>query len=629
MLVCPVATAAPTLQQVRSYLYLVFSQTNSPGIYENIRAAPHDMVILGVQANDPPLDRAQADPAGSKLIVGYTSLTLGSTWGTPNLFGPGGVPPVWFGNQDPDWPGTYSVQYWNPAWLEDLKAHVDKLIAEGYDGVFLDTANGDIGWQPGNRHGNPVFPNASHDLGTLLLNLKAYIQTKALAKPFYMIPNGPLGVAQAYPEALAAVDGIFSENLYFMANGVDGMVTKETPPGTDAWLQSTAVPAYGALGVPIFGNDYPEPTTDSALSLRTFLTYVKFGWIPSVVDGQSMVQTIATGPHMYTAVSGNPTVTGTRSLVNYISGGKTNAAVLTGGDQGDYFVGGPGSNTIIGGAGDDTIYPHPQRAVLQQSMKLTLAATIVGNRPTPKISVIVNGSILVPPTAVTAIQPASQDLSFELPRGTTISSFVLRVSDAEYIDAQNYSNMQFKLFTYKDVAVDLTSAVLTGGDNTQGYTYSGTGTVTFPPSALHAAPAYPAGNSSTVDGGGGTNTAIYFGRYSNYTVTAQPDGALFVTASATAEGPDTLRNIQRLKFWDDCMFEWLERTYSQYLSPAGSVSATAPGLPYYYRYYTGTGTYVATSSADGALWLLGAPTGGALLNVGAAMHYAAAAGCNP
>jgi hypothetical protein len=125
------------------------------------------------------------------------------------------------------------------------------------------------------------------------------------------------------------------------------------------------------------------------------------------------------------------------------------------------------------------------------------------------------------------------------------------------------------------------------------------------------------------------NTVVYFGRFSNYIVAPQTDGALLVTAKATPEGPDLLRNIQRVTFADDCMFDWLERTYPQYRAPAGSVSQALAGTPYYYRYYAGTGNYVATSSADTRLWLLGAATNGALRNVADVAEFEQAAGCSP
>lgn len=75
----------------------------------------------------------------------------------------------------------------------------------------------------------------------------------------------------------------------------------------------------------------------------------------------------------------------------------------------------------------------------------------------------------------------------------------------------------------------------------------------------------------------------------------------------------------------DCLFNWAERSYPQYFAPAGAASQTS--TPYYFRYYAGTGNYLATSSADSDLWVLGVDTGGNLLNLGPQSNYLVSAGC--
>lgn len=75
----------------------------------------------------------------------------------------------------------------------------------------------------------------------------------------------------------------------------------------------------------------------------------------------------------------------------------------------------------------------------------------------------------------------------------------------------------------------------------------------------------------------------------------------------------------------DCIFNWAERTYQPYFSPPVATSATY--APYYYRYYSGTGNYLATSSADNHLWVLGPSFGNGLLDVGPVTSFLGLAGC--
>jgi len=75
----------------------------------------------------------------------------------------------------------------------------------------------------------------------------------------------------------------------------------------------------------------------------------------------------------------------------------------------------------------------------------------------------------------------------------------------------------------------------------------------------------------------------------------------------------------------DCLFNWAEQIFPQDFAPAGAQSQTYP--PYYYRYYAKTNNYLATSSADNHVWLLGPVSGGNLLDAGPAGNFINGAGC--
>ena len=76
----------------------------------------------------------------------------------------------------------------------------------------------------------------------------------------------------------------------------------------------------------------------------------------------------------------------------------------------------------------------------------------------------------------------------------------------------------------------------------------------------------------------------------------------------------------------DCLFNWAERSYSQYFAPSGASSATYQ--QYYYRYYSATGNYLATSTIDKYIWLLGPVSGNALLKLMPVSDLLGVAGCN-
>jgi hypothetical protein len=80
----------------------------------------------------------------------------------------------------------------------------------------------------------------------------------------------------------------------------------------------------------------------------------------------------------------------------------------------------------------------------------------------------------------------------------------------------------------------------------------------------------------------------------------------------------------------DCLFEWAERNYPQFFSPAGGATAEFP--PFYYRFYAGAQNYLATSKVDNHIWVQGPMSGNNLADVGPITAFAnalAAAGCFP
>lgn len=76
----------------------------------------------------------------------------------------------------------------------------------------------------------------------------------------------------------------------------------------------------------------------------------------------------------------------------------------------------------------------------------------------------------------------------------------------------------------------------------------------------------------------------------------------------------------------DCLFNWAERTYPDYFSPAQTASATS--APYYFRYYSATRNFLAGSSFDSHVWVFGPSFDNSLLDVGPLGSFLGMAGCS-
>ena len=174
-----------------------------------------------------------------------------------------------------------------------------------------------------------------------------------------------------------------------------------------------------------------------------------------------------------------------------------------------------------------------------------------GTATTPSVSVTLNGIQTVAPTSITAAYPSNtQELIVDASSAASISSVVITVTNASYTDQSNYSNVTIVSISYSGRPILLSAGAYPNGGSSSGYSYSNNGTVTFNASAFAAVPPYPSNNSDTINGGGGNNTVVYRSPMSNYSIAKQSNGSYVVTSPSTAEGPDTLTNIQILQFSD-------------------------------------------------------------------------------
>jgi uncharacterized protein (TIGR01370 family) len=543
------------LAGVRSWQYAIGSPYNAAGFDAAIGASNMDMVVMGGGANLPPLNRTIADPSHDKIILGYVNIAEAADYTFPQFFAGGPLPP-WFGLENPGYDGLYTVQYWNPAWEAAVFVAIDDLIADGFDGIFLDVLSGDNEWTAGNFVGNPVpsvDPVAA--MATLVTRIRDHIKAAFPGRTVLLLGNNPSGIARTYPDSLKNLDGILNETVYWVQAVSNGLTSEYKGTAPSFWISTADEPRYRTANVPIFGADYPLPLTDSSQVLLSFGFYSHYGWVPTVNRALQSLQIFSTGPFMYMANATNNTVTGRAGFTNYLSGGLASVATLNGANNGDFFIGGPGQNTITGGAGNDTIYAHPDYAALKRKLIVCLSYSAKGNHTVPSTAISINGATAVPATLMTVAYtpdpPTSvQVFTVDLATLTSISSLELVVTNTSFVDPNNFSNVVIHRIIYDGVGVDLSLGAYPNGGALPGFTYTNKGTVTYPATAFATSSPYLINTSDNIDGGGGTNTVVYRARSTNYTVTKQTGGSWTVTSSATAEGPDTLRNIQSVVFTD-------------------------------------------------------------------------------
>lgn len=123
-----------------------------------LQASPFDMVVIDHAPHPDPSDEMpftrqqiealkHKDGAQRRLVIAY--LSIGEAERYRYYWRPEwemrDSRPAWLGPENPNWPGNYLVNYSDPQWQSIIfgtpGSYLDRIMAAGFDGVFLDRAD--------------------------------------------------------------------------------------------------------------------------------------------------------------------------------------------------------------------------------------------------------------------------------------------------------------------------------------------------------------------------------------------------------------------------------------------------------------------------------------------------------
>jgi cysteinyl-tRNA synthetase len=145
---------------------------------------------------------------------------------------PTGSAPCWLGRTNPDWEGNYKVQYWSEDWQSIVIDYLDRIIDDGFDGVYLDIVDAFEYWS--DRHNGEGYwieeSLAAERMIGLVGRIARYARVDRGKPGFYVIPqNGErifqYDVGDTY---LDTISGIGIEDLYYDGTSeIDAAVSAE------------------------------------------------------------------------------------------------------------------------------------------------------------------------------------------------------------------------------------------------------------------------------------------------------------------------------------------------------------------------------------------------------------------
>jgi len=105
-----------------------------------VAASSADLVVIDYAGSNGPFSKAQVEqmrrkPDGlRRVVLSYMSIGEAETyrWYWPNRSS------AWLGPENPRWRGNYSVRFWHADWQQIIFEYTDKIVAAGFDGVYLD-----------------------------------------------------------------------------------------------------------------------------------------------------------------------------------------------------------------------------------------------------------------------------------------------------------------------------------------------------------------------------------------------------------------------------------------------------------------------------------------------------------
>jgi cysteinyl-tRNA synthetase len=129
--------------------------------------------------------------------------------------------PNWLLGQNPDWKGNYRVKYWNADWQALIfgspTASLDRIIAQGFDGAYLDIIDGFETFENGSD--NLVNPETGQsyrrDMVDFVMKLAAY--ARAIKPGFLVVPQNGSQLLD-FDDYLPVISGQGQEDLYYNTN---------------------------------------------------------------------------------------------------------------------------------------------------------------------------------------------------------------------------------------------------------------------------------------------------------------------------------------------------------------------------------------------------------------------------
>ena len=139
-----------TLSDASNFLYLLNPGefTSRQDFFEAISQTNYDIIIMDSFFGDELLSSTEVTSlktkagGGKRIVIAYMSIGEAEDYRYYWKEEWTSDPPSWLAEENPEWRGNYKVRYWEQEWKSIIygndHAYLDRIVAAGFDGVYLD-----------------------------------------------------------------------------------------------------------------------------------------------------------------------------------------------------------------------------------------------------------------------------------------------------------------------------------------------------------------------------------------------------------------------------------------------------------------------------------------------------------
>jgi len=185
--------------------------------------------------------------------------------------------PEWLLGENPDWDENYAVCFWEPGWQSLLcgspRAYLDRILAQGFDGIYLDKCDVTEDLRRRERKAAAQRPDLEADMVRLVTDLASYARAR---RPDFLVVMQNAEPLLERPELRQVIDGVAKEELLYGLDGAEKANDREEV----AWSRER-LDLMRRDGKPVFVVEYLNDRTKIAKAAEGMR---KLGYVLYVSD---------------------------------------------------------------------------------------------------------------------------------------------------------------------------------------------------------------------------------------------------------------------------------------------------------------------------------------------------------